>query len=60
MKLKIVLNAYRAVGGGHYPMYNEDKVIKYNTITMSNLIAAYLKHHPEIKADQTHNFKVIK
>lgn len=60
MKLKVALNAYRAVGGGHYPMYNEDKVIKYNTVTMSNLIAGYLKQHPNIDADKTRNFKVIK
>ncbi|USS86095.1 bifunctional metallophosphatase/5'-nucleotidase [Fructilactobacillus cliffordii] len=60
MKLKIVLNTYRAVGGGHYPMYSEDKVIRYDTITMSNLIAKYLQKHPEVKADHTRNFKVIK
>ncbi|USS84474.1 bifunctional metallophosphatase/5'-nucleotidase [Fructilactobacillus myrtifloralis] len=60
MKLKIVLNTYRAVGGGHYPMYSEQKVLRYNTITMSNLIAKYLQQHPQIKADHHHNFKVIK
>ncbi|WP_413627825.1 bifunctional UDP-sugar hydrolase/5'-nucleotidase [Fructilactobacillus vespulae] len=60
MKLKIALNTYRAVGGGHYPMFNEDKVLRYNTVTMSNLIASYLKYHPEIDADKYRNFKVIK
>ncbi|KID41136.1 bifunctional metallophosphatase/5'-nucleotidase [Fructilactobacillus fructivorans] len=57
--LKIVLNAYRAVGGGHYSMYDESKIVSYNTITMSNLIAKYLQSHPIIDANNRQNFKVI-
>lgn len=58
--LKIVLNHYRAGGGGHYDMFSEDKIIAENKTSMSQIIADYLREHPLIKADVNHNFKVIK
>ncbi len=58
--LKIVLNHYRAGGGGHYHMFGEDKIIAENKTAMSQIIADYLREHPIVKADVNHNFKVIK
>lgn len=57
---EIVLNKYRAVGGGHYPMFSESKIIRENTEAMSELIADYLQQHPIIEATVNNNFKVIK
>ncbi|MCF6515270.1 bifunctional metallophosphatase/5'-nucleotidase [Lactobacillus sp. S2-2] len=57
---KIALNAYRAVGGKRYPMYNESKIINQNPITMSQLIADYLRKNKLIDADNQSNFKIIK
>lgn len=57
---EIVLNKYRAVGGGHYPMFSEGKIIRENTEAMSELIADYLQKHPVITATVNNNFKIIK
>ncbi|PWF99832.1 bifunctional metallophosphatase/5'-nucleotidase [Levilactobacillus bambusae] len=59
MRLKIALNQYRAVGGGHYPMYNAQKIISESSGTMSELIADYLRDHPVIDATTNDNFHVI-
>ncbi|XIF20571.1 MAG: bifunctional metallophosphatase/5-nucleotidase [Acetilactobacillus jinshanensis] len=58
-KLRIVLNTYRAVGGGHYSMFNKNQIIKTNRTVMDQVIANYLKKHPVINATNNHNFKVI-
>ncbi|MDN2612072.1 bifunctional UDP-sugar hydrolase/5'-nucleotidase [Apilactobacillus sp. EABW-1NA] len=58
-ELKIVLNIYRAVGGGNYQMFSQDKIIKSDDRMMSQLIADYLREHKTIKAENNHNFKVI-
>lgn len=57
---KIALNAYRAVGGKRYPMYDESKIIDHNPSTMSQLIADYLRKNKLIDADNRCNFKIIK
>lgn len=58
-QLDITLNQYRAVGGGDYPMFSADKIIRENQKDMSELIADYLVKHPVIKAETNQNFKVI-
>ncbi|MEG0268390.1 MAG: bifunctional metallophosphatase/5'-nucleotidase [Carnobacterium sp.] len=58
-EMEITLNQYRAVGGGNYPMFTADKIIREVQIDMSELIADYLVKHPLIKAEVNHNFKVI-
>lgn len=57
--LKIVLNVYRAVGGGNYNMFNAHKIIDSDDHMMSQLIADYLQSHHTIEATNNHNFKVI-
>lgn len=57
--LEIALNKYRATGGGHYPMFDESKIIRNNPTIMSQLIFEYLQKNPVIVATNNHNFKVI-
>lgn len=57
--LEIVINQYRAVGGGNYNMFSADKIIREVTVDMTELIADYFKKHDRIKPDTFHNFQVI-
>lgn len=57
--LTIALNRYRASGGGHYPMYTSDKIIKSSDMTISHVIMEYLQKHPVVEATVNHNFEII-
>lgn len=57
--IEIVINQYRAVGGGDYHMFDASKIVREVQIDMSELIADYLKKHPLIEATVNHNFQVI-
>ena len=58
-QLEIALNQYRATGGGHYPMFDESKIIRRNSTIMSQLIFEYLQSHPVVVAENNHNFQII-
>lgn len=58
-QLDVVVNQYRAVGGGNYDMFDASKIVKEITVDMTELIAEYLKKHPVIEATVNHNFKII-
>ncbi|GEO68080.1 bifunctional metallophosphatase/5'-nucleotidase [Levilactobacillus spicheri] len=57
--LRIVLNQYRAVGGGHYGMFGANKIIAESQSAMSELIADYLQAHPVVDATTNQNFSVV-
>ncbi|QBP18144.1 bifunctional metallophosphatase/5'-nucleotidase [Acetilactobacillus jinshanensis] len=57
-QFKMTMNNYRAVGGG-FPMFNKHQIKWISKKGMPQIIAEYLKEHPVIKADSTHNMKVI-
>jgi 2',3'-cyclic-nucleotide 2'-phosphodiesterase/3'-nucleotidase len=57
-EFKIALNRYRAGGGGHYDMFQADKIIAENKTPMSQIIADYLRRHPVITAEADQNFTV--
>lgn len=59
-RLRIAMNQYRGVGGGNYEMFNADKIVKQDETEMPRLIIAYLQKHPELKAVQPTNLKIIK
>lgn len=59
-ELEVVVNQYRAVGGGNYQMFTADKIVREVTEDMTEIIADYLREHPVIKAETEQNFKVIK
>lgn len=55
---EVVLNNYRAVGGGNYPMFSEDKIIKSIPTEGAQLIIDYLQAHPELDIPNVTDFKV--
>lgn len=57
--LEIVVNQYRAVGGGNYHSFTADKIIREITVDMTELIADYLKRHPLIEATVNRNFEIV-
>ncbi|WP_261805809.1 bifunctional metallophosphatase/5'-nucleotidase [Lapidilactobacillus luobeiensis] len=58
-QLDVVINQYRAVGGGNYAMFKAAKIIKENPADMTELIADYLRQHPQVNATTEDNFRVI-
>jgi 2',3'-cyclic-nucleotide 2'-phosphodiesterase / 3'-nucleotidase len=58
--LEIVLNQYRAVGGGGYHMFGPSKITREIRVPMTELIAGYFKEHPVVMATQNRNFEVIR
>lgn len=59
-QLKVVLNRYRAGGGGDYRMFSPAEIVSEVTVDMTELIMQYFAKHDEIKVDARHNFKIIK
>ncbi|GAA0351435.1 bifunctional metallophosphatase/5'-nucleotidase [Alkalibacterium iburiense] len=57
--LEIVINQYRAVGGGNYHMFDASKIIREVTIPMTELIGEYFNQFSPVEAKVNHNFKVI-
>lgn len=58
-ELHVVMNNYRAGGGGDYLMYKGCPVVKDIPIDVSELIANYILEHKVIEATVNHNWKVI-
>jgi 2',3'-cyclic-nucleotide 2'-phosphodiesterase/3'-nucleotidase len=59
-ELEIVINQYRAVGGGNYSMFDAAKIVREVQIDMTELIGNYLKAHPVIEATVNNNFEIVK
>lgn len=58
-RLEVVINQYRAVGGGDYHMFDASKIVREVTIPMNELIGDYFSSFSPIEASVNHNFKVI-
>jgi len=56
----VVMNNYRASGGGNFFMFQNKPVIKDIPTDMSELIANYILKHKKIEASVNNNWKVIK
>ncbi|WP_373605251.1 MULTISPECIES: bifunctional metallophosphatase/5'-nucleotidase [Bacillus] len=56
----VVMNNYRASGGGNYFMYQNKPIVKDVPIDMSELIANYILERGTIEATTNQNWKVIK
>lgn len=55
----VVMNNYRATGGGNYHMFRNKPVVKEIQKDMVELIHAYFEKHPTIKAEVNQNFRII-
>lgn len=56
---EVVMNNYRAGGGGNYGMFQGKPIIKDIPVTMIELIADYIKERGQIKASVNCNWRVI-
>lgn len=59
MEYDVVMNNYRAGGGGNYFMYKGKPVIKDIQIDVSELIANYILKSKIVKATIDHNWEVV-
>jgi 2',3'-cyclic-nucleotide 2'-phosphodiesterase/3'-nucleotidase len=55
----VVMNNYRAGGGGNYPMFKGKPVIKDIPIDMSELMAEYIMKRKKIHAEVNDNWNII-
>src|SRR5699024_1918041 len=57
---RVVLNNYRAGGGGDYTMFQGKPVVKEDQRDTVELIQTYFEKHNRVKATATQNFHVVK
>lgn len=57
---ELVTNQYRALGGGDFPMYSKDKIIRTYDVAVNHLLLEEIKEKQVIKTDETKNFRIIK
>jgi 2',3'-cyclic-nucleotide 2'-phosphodiesterase/3'-nucleotidase len=58
-EIDVVMNSYRAGGGGDYDMYRNRPVVKEIMIDMSELIADYIVEHGTIESTCDGNWRVV-
>lgn len=56
---EVVMNNYRAAGGGDYPMFQGKPAVREVQIDMAELAAGYVLKHGVIEATCNHNWRVI-
>ncbi|WP_366290526.1 bifunctional UDP-sugar hydrolase/5'-nucleotidase [Paenibacillus sp. AN1007] len=55
----VVMNSYRAAGGGDYAMYPGKKVLHEGAADMAALVEDYIRRHQPLEVRSNHNWKVI-
>lgn len=58
-EFEVVMNSYRAGGGGDYDMFRGRPVVREIGIDMAELVAEYIREHRTIQAGCNHNWRVI-
>ena len=58
-KYHVVMNNYRAGGGGNYTMFKDKPVIKDIPMDMTEILTTYILDRQTVKATVNHNWKVI-
>lgn len=56
----VVMNNYRAGGGGNYTMFQGKPAVREITTDMTELIANYFMQHQVVEATVNHNWEVIR
>lgn len=59
MEAEVVMNSYRAGGGGDYEMFKGKPVVREIGADMAELVAEYIREHGTIEASCNHNWRVI-
>ncbi|PYE47198.1 bifunctional metallophosphatase/5'-nucleotidase [Paenibacillus barcinonensis] len=54
----VVMNSYRAAGGGDYAMYPGKKVLHEGATDMAALVEDYIRRHQPLQVNEVHNWKV--
>ncbi|MDD7305640.1 MAG: bifunctional UDP-sugar hydrolase/5'-nucleotidase [Peptoniphilaceae bacterium] len=57
---ELVTNQYRALGGGDFPMFSKDKIIRSYEIAVNQLLVEEIKKKRLIKKESINNFTMIK
>lgn len=57
---EVVMNNYRAGGGGDYKIFTNKPVIRTISKTMVELLINYIREHTPVKAECNHNWRVVK
>lgn len=57
-ELDVVMNNYRAGGGGDYEMYRGKPIVREITIDMADLVTEYITKHHVIQASCNNNWRV--
>ncbi|MNE61135.1 Trifunctional nucleotide phosphoesterase protein YfkN precursor [compost metagenome] len=60
MEFDVVMNNYRAGGGGDYEMYRGRPMVKEIQIDMFELVADYILKRRRISATCDHNWRVVR
>lgn len=55
----VVMNSYRAAGGGDYAMYPGKKVLHEGATDMAALVEDYVREHRPLTVEQPDNWKVV-
>nr|WP_233167586.1 bifunctional metallophosphatase/5'-nucleotidase [Paenibacillus roseus] len=59
MEMEVVMNNYRANGGGDYEMYKGKPVVKEILTDMADLVADYVTRHGMVTAVCDHNWQIV-
>ncbi|WP_434752707.1 bifunctional metallophosphatase/5'-nucleotidase [Paenibacillus amylolyticus] len=57
-KYSVVMNSYRAAGGGDYAMYPGKKVLHEGATDMAALVEDFIRRHQPLHVREVHNWKV--
>ncbi|WP_413375659.1 bifunctional metallophosphatase/5'-nucleotidase [Paenibacillus taichungensis] len=55
----VVMNSYRAAGGGDYAMYPGKRVLHEGATDMAALVEDYIRRHQPLTVEQANNWRVV-